>query len=621
MFKFNKTPFAHVFFHDIKNKLGSIKFSISMLKNPKIAQSQREKLINSLLSTIEKTIDMLQDFIEMERFKKTKFLKNEKFHLKEIIDEIVKELEIDIERKNITLYVNTDEAEYIKTNKEWLKKALFNIIHNSIKYNKENGELFISINKEKKGYMLIIKDTGIGMSEEEKKNIFKKYYTSGKDHGTGIGLNMSRAVIESIGGAIAIESEKDKGSKFFIYLPKTAKQIRIRQLATALSGIALFLFISIDYFYCLIPQRIITESSNNSVIYKLQNNVVARADKNDKLQIIAYRNIFNTKSRTKFILKKADVAINTASNPIEVIANGEVIKNHGTEFETVANTNKLATSVYKGSIQAGDTNVMKNEGLIYKKNRLVKENLPAEVTNIVITTDRNYNTDVSWDSPYKNFVITLSRDKNFANIPLIKLNTAKKYLSFDMLEDGKWYIAVQSEKESLFSIPAVKSFLSLKNYEKALQAFNQGDLSLANTLLNISLSTIRNDSYKPYLLKAKILLKLGSGSQALDYAKKAYEISKNDQTKYELALIYYKNAYYNKSINLLKNIKNKDVSKLLAFNYYKLGDYKNAKKYLYKTLEADPKNIEALKYMINIQEKEHNKFLLQYFKEQLKELK
>jgi tetratricopeptide (TPR) repeat protein len=592
-----------------------------MLKNPKIAQSQREKLISSLLSTIEKTIDMLQDFIEMERFKKTKFLKNEKFSLKTIIEEIIKELEIDIERKKISLYLRTDEAEYVKTNKEWLKKALFNIIHNSIKYNKENGELFISVNKEKNGYMLTIKDTGIGMSEEEKKKIFKKYYTSGKDHGTGIGLNMSKAVIESIGGAIAIESEKDKGSKFFIYLPKTARQIKIRQLATALSGIAVFLFFSLDYFYCLIPQKIIKESSDNSVIYKLQNRVVARTDKNDKLKIIAYRNIFNTRTRTKFILKKADIAINTASNPIEVIANGEIIKNHGTEFETVTDKNKLATSVYKGSIRAGNTDVMKNEGLVYKKNRLIKENLPAKVTNVTVTTDKNYNTDVSWDSPYKNFVIILSRNKNFSSVPLIKLSTSKKYLSFDMLEDGKWYISVQSEKESLFSIPAVKTFLSLKNYEKALQAFNQGDLSLADTLLNISLSTIGNDSYKPYLLKSEISLKSGSLFQALEYAKKAYKIAQNDKTKYELALVFYKKAFYLKSINLLKTVKNKDVSALMAFNYYKLGDFKNAKKYLYKTLETDPENKEALRYMINIQKKEHNRFLLQYFKEQLKELK
>ena len=619
MFKFNKTPFAQVFFHDIKNKLGSIKFSISMLKNPKIAELQKEKLINSLVTTIEKTIDMLQDFIETERFKKTKFLKNEKIDLKNLINEIIEELHTDIERKNITLYLNTDQAEYIKTNREWLKKALLNLIHNSIKYNKDNGELFISVNKEKNGYLLTIRDTGIGMSEEEKRNVFKKYYTSGKEHGTGLGMTMSKTVIESIGGAIAIESEKDKGSKFFIYLPKTAKQIKIRQLAAALSGVALFLFISVDYFYCLIPQTITTKTSNNSVIYHLQNNVVARADKDDDIKIIAYRNILNTKSRTKFILQKADININTASKPIEVIANGETIRNHGTEFETVVDKNTFATSVYKGEIQAGKTTIEQNEGLIQKRNRLIKENLPDKVTNISITADKNHNINITWKSKYKNFIITISRDKNFADVPLTKYQTSKKQIAFDMLDDGKWYAALQTEKDSLFSMPVIKTFLSLRNYQKALKAFKQKDLTLANTLVNISLSTIKNDSYKPYLLKSKILLIQKHMQDALNFAQKAYDINKNDETKHQLGLLLYKTNKYEKSIKILKTIQNKDVTELLAYNYFKLGDYKKAKKYLYKTLEKNPKNKEALKYMIIIQKKENNKFLLQYFKQQLKE--
>jgi len=621
MFRFNKTPFAQVFFHDIKNKLGSIKFSISMLKNPKIGEQQREKLIDSLLSTIEKTIDMLQDFIEMERFKKTKFLKNEKIDLKALIEEIIEELEIDIERKKIQLYLNLKEAGQIKTNKEWLKKALLNIIHNSIKYNKEHGEIFITVVKEKNGYLLMIRDTGIGMSEEEKKKIFKKYYTSGKDHGTGIGLNMSKAVIESIGGAIAIESQKDVGSKFFIFLPKTAKQIKIRQLATAMSAFLLFLFLGIDYFYCLIPQQIEVKQSNNMVVYKLQNNVVAKANKNDKLEIAAYRNLFNTNSRTKFILQKADVEINTASNPIEVVAKGQVLKNYGTEFETVVDKEILATSVYEGKIKSENTIVNQNEGLIYKKNHLIKEHLPQKVSSLSASEDANHNLQLCWESRYKKFIVTLSRDKKFENIPLLKYNTTKTYMLIDNLNDGKWYVSVQSVKESLYSLPETTEFLSLKNYEKALKAFKNNDLELASTLVDISLSTVKNDSYKPYLLKSKILLKQKKYAEALEYAKKAYAIKKNEETSFNLGYIYYKNKFYNKSISLLKNLKNEQKYTILAYDYYNTGDLKKAKEYLYKSLELNPKNKEALKYMIEIQKKEGNKFLIQYFEEQLKEIK
>ena len=619
MFKFNKTPFAHVFFHDIKNKLGSVKFSISMLKNPKIGEQQREKLVNSLILTIEKTIDMLQDFIETERFKKTKFLKNENIILKELIKEIINDLETDIERKKISIYLNVEEAEKIKTNKEWLKKALYNIIHNSIKYNKENGELFISVTAEKQGYLLTIRDTGIGMSEEEKKQIFKKYYTSGKDHGTGIGLNMSKAVIESIGGAIAVDSEKDKGSKFFIYLPKTSKQIKLKKLAAALSGIIVFLFLSIDYYVCLIPQKIEIEKSDTSVIYKLENNVIAITDKNDDIKIEAFRNLFDTKNRTKFILKKADIKINTNFNPIEVVANGQIIKNHGTEFETVTDNKIFATSVYKGSIKADKTDVYQNQGIVLRKNKLVKSLLPSKVTNINIAENSKKDITLSWDSPYKNFTILLSKNKNFNETPLYKLTTASKNITLDNIKDGIWYVSVQAQKNSLFSLPVVKKFLSLRYYYKALNAYENQDLSLAETLADISISSVKEQSYKPYLLKSLISAKKNDYKTALQFAKKAYNIQNNKKTTYNLAYIYYKNSLFGKSIKLLRKINDKNIYELLAYDYYKLGDYANAKKYLYKTLETNPNNKQALKYMIEILKKENNKFLLEYFKKQLKD--
>ena len=193
-------------------------------------------------------------------------------------------------------------------------------------------------------------------------------------------------------------------------------------------------------------------------------------------------------------------------------------------------------------------------------------------------------------------------------------------MTFDTLEDGKWYIALQCEKDNLFSIPAIKTFLSLRNYEKALKAYNTNDLTLANTLIDISLSTIRNDSYKPYLLKAEILLKQNRITDALNFAKKAYNINKNKNTIYTLALIYYKIKQYKKSIDLIHPIKNEKTYALLAYNYYHLGNFKKAKQYLYKTLEKNPKNKKALQYMIEIQKKENNKFLSEYFKKQLRKL-
>jgi len=604
-----------------------MKFSISMLKNNKIDESKKETLIDNLLLTVEKTIDMLYDFIELEKFKKSKFLKNQKFNIIDLISEIIEELKIDIERKNITVYTNItlnlkdDSNNIIHANKEWVKKALLNIIHNSVKYNKDNGELFIHIDEKKGGYLITVKDTGIGMDEVEIEHIFKKYHTSGKEKGTGIGLSMAKAVIEYLGGNIAVDSKKNIGTSFFIYIPRVAKTVRIKQLATAVSAFAIVTFFTLDYFYCLIPQTITKKVSKNIIVYKLENNVIASTNINDSVKIIAYRNIFNTKTRTKFILQKADININTNSKPIAVIANGITIKNHGTKFETIANSRKLATSVYEGYIKAKNIDIKANEGMILDQGKIIETKLPEKINNMEISTDKNYNTIVSWESPYKQFSITLSRNKDFSTTPIIKYTTISHFITLNTLDDGKWYISIQSMKNSLYSMPVVKSFLSLKNYQNALKAYNNKDLSLALALVNLSLTTVKNDSFKPYILKAKILFKIKHYKEALKYSNQAYTIDKNDETKYILGKNYFYLKDYKKALDIFQKIHKKNVNDLIAYCYYYLNNFQKAKKHLYKALEENPKNKQALQYLIKILKKENNLFLLNSFKEQLKDIK
>ncbi|WP_456479271.1 ATP-binding protein [Nautilia sp.] len=615
---FKKSSLAQIFFHDIKNKLGSVKFSLSMLKNPNISTKQKESLLNSLLITVDKAIDVFQDFIETEKFKKARFLKTEKLDLKDLIREILNEFELDIERKKIDVFPNLKSC-IIKTNREWLKKALSNIIHNSIKYNTENGKIFIETERQKKGFLITVKDSGVGMDEEEKRNLFKKHRTSGKEHGTGIGLNMSKAVIESFGGAIAFNSAKNTGSVFFIYIPKNSKQVRLKKLAAALSSFTVILFLGADYFLCLIPLKTKISKTPTSVVYELQNGVRAISDKNDEIKITAYRNLFNTRSRTKFIIKKADINIDTASNRITVVANGKTIKNRGTEFETVVKKDFFATSVYQGEIESENNKVKENEGIIYKNENMLKEILPPKIKKITIDTTKG-TAVVSWESRYHNFTIVFSKDEHLKKTPVFKYKTAKKTFNADFLQDGKWYVSVQNEKDFLYSKPAVSSFVSLGNYVKALKAYKNGGFDLAETYLDTSLHTIGHDSYKPYILKTKILMKKREFSEALKYAKTACSFSKNETVLYYTALLYYKTKKYDESINILKNMKkNATTYSLLAYDYYEKGDFRHAKTYLYKTLELNADNRKALEYMINIQKKEKNNFLLKYFESKIKE--
>ncbi len=617
---FKKTEgFLHVYFHDIKNKLAGIKFSLELLKNPFVSKEDKTKLIDNMIVTVNQTIDMLFDFLELEKYNKEKFLKNEKTDLKQLTEEILKELTSEIENKHIKVTtIFPDEKTIIKINKKWLKRALFNIIHNAVKYNKKFGEIYIKIEPEKNGVLLTVRDTGIGISELQKKKIFDKFYTSDTKTGSGIGLNMAKTVIESFGGKIAIESEEGLGSKFYIYLPKNSKSVKIKRLAFALSAFAISALFVYDYYFCLFPQKIQKTISGNLIIYKFQNGITATAKKTDKIEITAKRNLFATRFKTKFILKKSDFSIDTNSQPVEVYAGDMKITNMGTDFETIKQQKLTATSVYKGKIKAKNSTVKQGEGLVKKGDKITIEYLPEAVKNIIVTSVKNGNIKISWNSKYQNFKLLISPTVKMNTAPLFEYTTSDKSFTVENIPDGKWYVSIQSEKSKLFSKPVYKSFIFLKQYLMALKAYKKGNIDPAESFVDNSLATIKKASSKPYILKAEILINKKEYKNAINYLKKSETISKKDKTLYLLTLCYYNLKEYKKALNYISQLKNyPEKNRLYGLIYYKLNNFKKAKEYLFKALETNPNDKECIKALIDIFKNENNTFMLHIFEQKL----
>jgi tetratricopeptide (TPR) repeat protein len=339
------------------------------------------------------------------------------------------------------------------------------------------------------------------------------------------------------------------------------------------------------------------------------------------VEIIAKKNLFNTKTFTKFIVKKADIAINTNNQPIKVIAGKTVLKNIGTEFETVKDK-EIATSVYKGKIKAKKHIIKENQGLIVKGNKVIKTPLPSSPKNVNIYETNNKEIIINWESPYKKFVITLSVSKNFDKAPILKFITTKHELILNDLEDGLWYFSLQSEKNNLFSIPYVNKFLYLKNYYKALKEFKSLNIDLAEAYVKKSLKTIKTASDKPYILYAKILLLKQDYKKAIHILKKAKSFSKNNKINLLLAKTYYKLSEYKKALNYLTHFpETYEKEKLIGLIYYHLNNYKQAKKYLFKVLEINPHDKIVLNTLLNIFKKENNKFLIEILQNKLRKTK
>ena len=148
----------------------------------------------------------------------------ESIDLKELVDNVVIDFEQKILKNNITIINNLQET-YIENNYDMLKHIVSNIVENAIKYNKENGKIFISCNVKKNTVNLIIEDTGVGMDSKNIDKIFNRFYREDESHnrkksGSGLGLNIVKQISEIINAKISVESVVDQGTKFTIKLNK-----------------------------------------------------------------------------------------------------------------------------------------------------------------------------------------------------------------------------------------------------------------------------------------------------------------------------------------------------------------------------------------------------------------
>lgn len=227
-----KTAFLNNMSHDIRTPMNAIigftALAAAHLDNAEVTRDYLNKIStssNHLLSLINDVLDMSR--IESGQVK----IEEKEVHLPDVLHDLRTIIQSNISSKQQDLFIDTQDIfnEDIITDKLRLNQILLNIVSNAIKFTPVGGTISIRVSEKPcklSGYATYefrIKDNGIGMSEEFRKHIFESFSrertsTVSGIQGTGLGMSITKNIVDMMGGTIAVKSEEGKGTEFIVVL-------------------------------------------------------------------------------------------------------------------------------------------------------------------------------------------------------------------------------------------------------------------------------------------------------------------------------------------------------------------------------------------------------------------
>ena len=199
--------------HEIKNPIAVCKGYLDMIDLNDYDKSKR--YLGIIKSEIDRSLNVMADFMDYSKIK----INKEIFDMIMLIDEVYDAYSLLLNDRKIKLnYHHLEDEIYLLGDYERLKQVFVNVIKNSIESIEDNGIIDIDVEVNNKKVMVTISDNGIGMTEEEIKNIKEMFYTT-KKNGTGLGIALSNEIIVSHNGTLTYESIKNVYTKCIITLP------------------------------------------------------------------------------------------------------------------------------------------------------------------------------------------------------------------------------------------------------------------------------------------------------------------------------------------------------------------------------------------------------------------
>lgn len=220
-----KTKFVSIASHEFRTPLSSVLGSVSLIDQYKDLGDMDKigKHVSRIKSSVNHLTGILNDFLSLGKLEEGKIERHhEPISLCEFMDEVKDEISPMLKKQQQLLLHFEGEEALLVTDPQVLRNILFNLLSNASKYSEENGIIEVSTKYSKNEVSILVKDEGIGIPEEEQKNLFDRFFrasNSNNSEGTGLGLHIVKRYLNLLGGTITFTSKENEGSTFTVKLP------------------------------------------------------------------------------------------------------------------------------------------------------------------------------------------------------------------------------------------------------------------------------------------------------------------------------------------------------------------------------------------------------------------